>query len=231
MANKTGTVLSSMLGLRMEDPGETRFTSVAKLDAINLGQEMVINVLHNAFLDSLQVEDTAVTIASEKIRISNAGAAADLSFLPIRGGILSVYSEANSLWCTLMETRDIRRLGNSYLASSTTNPVAYVFGEYLYVENLTGDLTVWFLRVPLLFAVATIASSCTLEDSLADLVLDFAEAVLWRAGGKPKRGSEVYKTAFETVARLNARYREEMHRGQGTFTARDVALARRIMEE
>ena len=47
----TGTILSANLGLRLEDPSESVFTEAAKVDAINMGQRTVVNVVDNTYLD------------------------------------------------------------------------------------------------------------------------------------------------------------------------------------
>ena len=50
----TGNEMLANLGLRLEDPAESVFTSAAKLDSLNLGQKTVCNMVDNNYLAELQ---------------------------------------------------------------------------------------------------------------------------------------------------------------------------------
>ena len=109
----TGTELSSNLGLRLEDPAESVFTQAAKIDAINLAQKTVVNMVDNAYLTELE------EIANDKNPSS--GTAGEITFsaasvAPVRGGSTGIYDDTNDKWCTMIETKDLKRLENSYLS-------------------------------------------------------------------------------------------------------------------
>ena len=44
----TGNEMLSTLGLRLEDPQESSFTQAAKIDALNIAQISVVNLVNNA---------------------------------------------------------------------------------------------------------------------------------------------------------------------------------------
>ena len=49
----TGNEMLATLGLRLEDPAEASFTSTAKLDALNIAQRSVVNLVHNSYRGEL----------------------------------------------------------------------------------------------------------------------------------------------------------------------------------
>ena len=51
----TGNEMLDTLALRLEDPTSTAFTAAAKLDALNIAQREVVNIIHNGYLTDLQV--------------------------------------------------------------------------------------------------------------------------------------------------------------------------------
>jgi len=211
----TGNEMLANLGLRLEDPVESVFTSTAKLDALNLAQKTVVNMIDNAYLGELQ------TIANNKV--AGAGArwstctftTAFGSDLPIRNGIITIFDETNDVWCTKIEASDVKRLENSYLAGTSTNPIAFVFDETIYVQPPSCVLIdVWYLKSPTDLAVGTV--ECVLNIALQELVLDFAESQLWRMDAKSDRAQLAYTNALNVVKTLNERYQVEKPEGIGT---------------
>ena len=111
----TGNEMLSNLGLRLEDPAATVFTSDAKLDALNLAQATVVNMIDSGYLTELEQIVSATSTASDGTKTF---AAAGID--PVRGGISGIYSVTNSAWCTMVETKDLKRLENSYLSGTTS---------------------------------------------------------------------------------------------------------------
>jgi len=207
----TGTEMNSNLGLRLEDPAQSVFTESAKVDAINVAMKTVVNMLDNGYLTEMERIDNDQALSSGSVTFSSAG------ITPIRGGITGVYDETNNLWCTMVETKDLKRLENSYLSGTTSNPVAYVFQETIYVKPTSVALVdIWYLTEPTDYVVGALSAQCELNPALHELVLDFAEAQLWRMDSKSERAQSAYNNALNLVKVLNDRYQVEKPEGIGT---------------
>lgn len=214
----TGNDLSVNLGLRLEDPAQSVFTAQAKMDAVNLAQKTVVNMIDNTYLTELQTIKNDQSLTNGSVTFATAG------IDPIRGAIIGVFDETNDVWCTMIEPGDVKRLENSYLSGNTTNPVAYVFGSTIYVKPTSiATVDIWYLKSPTDFNHSDSGSTaggmgyqCELNDALQELVLDFAEAQLWRMDSKLDRASSAYNSAINVVKALNDRYQIEKPKGIGT---------------
>ena len=207
----TGTEMNSNLGLRLEDPAQSVFTEASKVDAINISMRTVCNMLDNGYLTEMERIDNDQALVSGNVTFSTAG------ITPIRGGITGIYDETNDKWCTMVETKDLKRLENSYLSGTTSNPVAYVFQETIYVKPTSVALIdIWYLTEPTDYVAGAITAECELNPALHELVLDFAEAQLWRMDAKPDRAQSAYNNALNLVKVLNDRYQVEKPEGIGT---------------
>jgi len=212
----TGTGMNSNLGLRLEDPAQSVFTEAAKIDAINISMRTVCNMLDNGYLTEMErIDNNQATGGGGDvpgaISFGNAG------ITPIRGGITGIYDETNDLWCTMVETKDLKRLENSYLSGTTSNPVAYVFQETIYVKPTSVALVdIWYLTEPTDYVAGAITAECELNPALHELILDFAEAQLWRMDAKADRAQSAYNNALNLVKVLNDRYQVEKPEGIGT---------------
>jgi len=207
----TGTGMNSNLGLRLEDPAQSVFTEAAKIDAINISMRTVCNMLDNGYLTEMERIVGNAGLASGVVSFSDAG------ITPIRGGITGIYDETNDLWCTMVETKDLKRLENSYLSGTTSNPVAYVFQEKIYVKPTSVALVdIWYLTEPTDYVAGAITAECELNPALHELILDFAEAQLWRMDAKADRAQSAYNNALNLVKVLNDRYQVEKPEGIGT---------------
>jgi hypothetical protein len=215
----TGNELSSNLGLRLEDPSETVFTKQAKVDAINIAQKTVVNMVDSGYLTELEQISSGNSTGSDGTKTF-----LSLGIDPIRGNISGIYSQTASKWCTMIEAKDVKRLENSYLAGSATNPVAYIFNETIYVKpSQVHTIDIWYLTSPTDFVysdsgsgVGGMASDCALNPALHELVLDLAESQLWRMDGKIDRGTTSYTNALNIIKVLNERYQVEKPQGIGT---------------
>jgi hypothetical protein len=210
----TGNEMLATLGLRLEDPAEASFTSTAKLDALNIAQRSVVNLVHNSYLGELQVIVSNQVMSAYSITYAVLTAHSD-GGQPIRNGIIAV-KIYNGKWCTMIEPGDQKRLENTYLATSTTNPVAYVFGEKVFVDGSSaeGALDVWYLRQPISIAANT--TECELNIALHEIVIDLAESQLWKMDAKMDRAAAASASATAQITALNARYPAEAPGGIGT---------------
>ena len=219
-----------MLGLRLEDPSEASFTSATKIKAINIAQRTVVNLIDNAYLTELQNIDSYTLHATNGFT-ANALTSGSSAFLslgvdPIRGGVIAVkgynktgaegsYVVSDLGFANMIEPQDVKRLENSYLAGSTSNVVAYVFKESLYVEPTTVEaVDIWFLKNPT--DIANDDTECELNIALHEVILDFAESQLWKMDNKPDRAGVAYTNAINQIKALNERYQVEKPKGIGT---------------
>ena len=208
----TGNELIANLGLRLEDPAKSVFTESAILDALNLAQKTVCNMVDNAYLVELQSIAENKTVTSG---VCSFDTAFGTNVNPLRNRITGVYDEDNNLWCTMIEAKDAKRLENSYLSGSVSNAVAYVFADNIYVKPISvSTIDVYYLKVPTDLQANT--TECELNIALQGLVLDFAEAQLWRMDAKSDRANLAYNNAITMVKTLNDRYQVEKPQGIGT---------------
>tara|TARA_R100001443_G_scaffold16322_6_gene26311 strand:+ start:1475 stop:2149 length:675 start_codon:yes stop_codon:yes gene_type:complete len=220
----TGTELSSNLGLRLEDPAESIFTASAKVDAINLAQKTVVNMLHNGYLTELEATQAGTTSGSSAehavFKSSYVSFASAGNIDPIRGGVVGVRDANNNRWCTMIEAGDVKRLENSYLSGTTSNPVAFVVSQEVHVlpSSIT-SIYVYYIKSPTDFTSTdsdSMATECELNPALQEIVLDFAEAQLWRMDAKPDRAQLSYNNALAMIKTLNDRYAIDGPEGIGT---------------
>jgi hypothetical protein len=225
-----GTEMVDMLGLRLEDPSEASFTSATKIKAINIAQRTVVNLIDNAYLTELQNIDSYTLHATNGFTAnaltSGSSAFSSLGVDPIRGGVIAVkgynktgaegsYVVSDLGFANMIEPQDVKRLENSYLAGSTSNVVAYVFKESLYVEPTTVEaVDIWFLKNPT--DIANDDTECELNIALHEVILDFAESQLWKMDNKPDRAGVAYTNAINQIKALNERYQVEKPKGIGT---------------
>jgi len=203
--------MNSNLGLRLEDPAQSVFTEASKVDAINISMRTVCNMLDNGYLTEMERIIPDEGLSSGSVTFSEAG------ITPIRGGITGIYDETNDKWCTMVETKDLKRLENAYLSGTTSNPVAYVFQKTIYVKPTSVALIdIWYLTEPTDYVAGAITAECELNPALHELVLDFSEAQLWRMDAKSDRAQSAYNNALNQVKILNERYQFEKPEGIGT---------------
>ena len=239
----TGNQMLDTLALRLEDPSSTAFTFAAKLDALNIAQREVVNIIHNGYLTDLQVIDSQSVHATNafqnnQLAVSTANVTfASAGIAPIRNGIIAIkvynlgssgsgsYAASSMGFANMIEPRDIKRLENSYLAGTDTNPVAYVFQETIFVEigtdvtslgsgGTTHGIDIWYLKQPT--ALVANDTECELNIALHTLVVDLAEHQLWKMDNKADRGALAYNNAISQITALNERYATESPNGIGT---------------
>ena len=198
----TGNQMITSMGLRLEDPAQSVFTQSAVLDALNQSQRTVCNLVHHSYLVELQTIAEDKTVTSGKCAFSTAFG---VDVNPLSNAITGVYDETNNLWCTMIEASEVKSLENQYLNGDSTNPVAYVFADSIYVKPTTiGTIDVWYVKSPTDLTASN--TECELNIALQEMVLDFAEAQLWRMDSKSDRANSAYNSALTMVKTLNDKY-------------------------
>jgi len=188
----TGDIMVDMLGLRLEDTEESSFSSDAKIKSLNLAQKTVVNLIHNAYLTELEVEDADEAVTSGSIAFS------ELSSVPVRNSIISVMiSDGN--YATMIDVRDVAKTQNSLLSGTSTTPVSYIFDEKIYIlPTDTESLDVRYLKEPTDITDSS-SSESLLNESLHEIILDFAESLLWRMDAQSDRAASAYTSASNYV--------------------------------
>lgn len=142
----TAADMIDLLALRLEDAGKGKFPDGFKLTALNNGQIRVAQMLDNHYLTELQLLETNIAVTS--------GVAA-LSLLDkdvLRGGegiqMIKKY-DTGGLYMNMIDIKNIKSTENSFLAGSSTNPLAYVFANNIYIlpTSITA-IDVWYLKMP-----------------------------------------------------------------------------------
>ena len=123
----TGNEMLSTLSLRLEDPSSTAFTAAARLDALNIAQKEVVNIIHNGYLTELQVISVHVDhvtngFTTNKLAVGDDASLtfAAASIAPIRNGIIAIkvynltggsgsYAKNSLGFANMIEPRDIKR--------------------------------------------------------------------------------------------------------------------------
>jgi len=214
MAAQTTAQLVTTLGIRMEDPGEDKFTATQKLATLNYTQIKTAQMLDIMYLSELQEVDTQAMTATSLTFAS-------LSFDPLDGeqGIIAVMDAASD-WVTKTTLEEQRRLDNTLLASDATNKVYFIFDEKIWVSvggGATDDLTVYYIRdIP---AMVSAGQAPILNEALYDIILRFAGASLWRADDNIDRADADDKEALDYVDALNQL--AEMKRPLGVGTKKE----------
>mgnify|MGYP003110227015 FL=1 len=208
--------MHTKLGLRLEDTGENNFNTATKDSALNSAQRMVANFLHEAYLTELEFKDS-VTISGTGglITLDGSNATNKSSQVPIRNSIRAV--QLGTKYAIRIPFSDVKKLENEYLGADSVNPVYWVFGNNVTIRPnaQVGGFTsavLYYLKTP-----ADISSSQEpiLNSALHDIMIDLAEAELWRMDNKADRSQLAKASAMEQIKMLNDRYTIEQPTGVG----------------
>jgi hypothetical protein len=218
----TRTQMHTKLGLRLEDTGENNFNTATKDSALNSAQRMVANFLHEAYLTELEFKDS-VTISGTGglITLDGGNATNKSSQVPIRNSIRAV--QLGTKYAIRIPFSDAKKLENEYLGADSVNPVYWVFGNNVTIRPnaQVGGFTsavLYYLKTPTDMAPAsggTAEVQPILNSALHDIMIDLAEAELWRMDNKPDRSQLAKASAMEQIKMLNDRYAIEQPTGVG----------------
>ena len=161
-------------------------------------------------LTELETKET-VTLSSGVYDLAN------LTDTPIRNGVYAVYNNNATIgaFLNLIEFKDVKRLENTYLGASTSNPVGYIFQNNIHsFPDINDSVDIYFLKKPLNISNG---QDCTLDEALHESVVDFAEAQLWKMDGQQTRASSAQENAMGMLSTLNTRLEAEKPQGVGTY--------------
>ena len=202
--NTTATLLAQ-LGNRVENPEATKFTTAAKLLALNRAQDKLCLYIDGEYLTELQTVSGATALTASAYDFSG------LSVLNGRMGIIAVRDEtAGGIpqdYLKPMTLEQQKRLENTLLTADATNKVFYIFANSIvcsYGGEGTENIYIYYLAEP---TTLVSAGSGDLSTNLEGILLDFAEAFLWANDGKRDRRSKALKRGLDTVKKMNEEVR------------------------
>lgn len=205
----TSSEMTTLLGLRMEDTGEANFTAAMKYSALNVAQRTAANFLNESYLTEL--ETRANPTLSQQDKTAGYYSFGSSTIQPIRNRVHAVqvkYADG-FIWCMLIPFVDVKKTENVYLGADIGNPLAYVFGNKLYVRPFFEDISgmaIYYLNSP---SDIDASNDCILNASLHDIVVDLAESELWRMDSNSNRSQAARSSAMSQIEILNARYESE----------------------
>jgi hypothetical protein len=172
----------------------------------------VVNLSDNSLLTELEEVETKTTTASGTFLLTG------LIGTPVRNGIFAVRNNDTTVdaYINLIDFKDIKRLENSYLGSDISNPVGWVFKNTLYIEPQdANEVDIYYLKKP--SDIGESGSDCTLDESLHEVVVDFAESQLWKMDGQYTRATSAQTNGANILTALNSRVVAEKPQGVGTY--------------
>lgn len=168
-----------MLGLRLEDENEDKFSAALKLSALNWAQLQLTNLIHPAYLTELEEKQFDITCALADSDDEGSIAFNELTYQPLVNGIQQVKIHDGS-FAHMIELDEVRKTVNAWLKGTNRRPLAYVHNERIYVaaDDDTQHIDVWYLREPATMqTIFTIASFDTAPTDILNPDLDARHCV------------------------------------------------------
>ena len=149
MAGFTTLEMVDMLGLRLEDANEDKFSAALKLSALNWAQLRLTNLIHPAYLKELEVKQFDITCALDTNDDEGSIAFSELTYQPLINGIQEVKIHDGN-FAHMIEPGEVRKTVNAWHQGTNKRPLAYVRNERIYVaaDDDTQHIDVWYLREP-----------------------------------------------------------------------------------
>lgn len=192
--------LLDRLSERVEDPSTynsngTNYTRAELVNAVNNAQRIMVNLMDNKFFPTLQANVTGV---SEPYECSTSnlsgftGRASDIYTIKVNGG----------KYCAIIDKENVKILDNAYTIGTTDAPIAYIDRNHIFVSPASvSTIDVSYHKLPT--DITDNQSNDYEFGGLEDIVLDLAEAELWKIDNKPQRSQLVYQTAIDHINVLN----------------------------
>ena len=204
----TGDQLNTQLGFRLEDTAESIFTKQQKVDAINNAMNQVVVLVDNTYLSELETSVSG-SVSNGQALFSDLFSAYGN---PTRAMIIAVRDFSggvNKKWFSILDVKDIKERDNAYLAGTSDNPICQIFAESFQIQpDTVNQIKVWFYKTPTSYtynSASSMATECQLNRALEGIVLDLAEAELWRSDGRTDRANIAVQNAMQTIQVLNGR--------------------------
>ena len=197
------TIMDAQLGRRLADEKSSKFNQLSRIDAVNNSMLRIANLLDNDMLEELRTTETVAPTTGEY-------ALSGLATAIVRNGLEKVYDVTNGKWLHLVDTKDLEKENNLYLAPGTNYGIAYIYGATLFIDPHSASVKVYHLGQPTPYVQSSNeGDECPLNAGLHPLVLDLAEAELWKMDGKGEKALAIMNIVNTEISTLNARAEAE----------------------
>jgi len=201
--------MTTLLGLRLEDPSEVNFTSATKINALNVGQRTLVNLIHESYLTELEQVYLALP-TSPWDPTANGYLALGTLFTPLRNRIMAIEVKYGGgyKFGAMVPFYDAKDIENSYLTPDESSPVAWVVNNKLHIRPYA---TLTAIKIYHLSSPSAIASNANspLNAGLHDIIVDLAEAELWKMDNNVSRSQLAREMGIQQIQVLNERYGAE----------------------
>ncbi len=207
------TELITHLQYRLEDDtSNTDFDVNQKLNALNAGQRTLCNLLDNHYLTELETISTSLPTQATSWSTTNASVC-EVVGKPdsIRNGIVRVLDKTNNRFCDIMPGSKPELLSNNYIVGDNSGSgtiigsYAFVFANKVYVAPSSILLVdIWYLKHPNKL-INDADDEPELDEGLHDILLDLAEAELWKSDNQQNRATAAENKAMAQIEVLNTR--------------------------
>jgi hypothetical protein len=137
--------MMSLLSIRLADIAGSAFTEDERLTFLNNAQLKLARKINAKYFTELEVLETSRTATAGKYAISS------LANTVLKGGegILKVKINGGK-YCTELDMDMIKRTETTYYAGSLTNPLYYIYNNYIYVSNGQTNpvIVIYYLKIP-----------------------------------------------------------------------------------
>tara|TARA_R100000808_G_C2153729_1_gene164258 strand:+ start:5316 stop:5969 length:654 start_codon:yes stop_codon:yes gene_type:complete len=213
------------LSIKLEDVGNTVFSTTDKGHAIGIAQRTIASILDATYLKELERKSTNVSTSVSWISRIEEVDLHEKGIYPYGNKITLVQvptasNVAQRGMCKMVGPDFIDQDKNQYISSDIHEIMVCHYGKKLLfsvtnARNFPGFCHITYIVDPVeLTDYTNIQSSIPLSTSLHRLVLDIAEAELWHRDKKYERSITSYTKAHTTLKTLNERlsddYREQI---------------------
>jgi len=204
-AGDISDALVADLELRLEDAASSTFTDAIKFKALEVAQIQLAHMLDNSYLTELETLEQTLTVSSSYVAFSGLANTVFRGHEGIIRAALQFGGAGSYYWCTRLDIDRLKRLENTYMDGSDTNPLFWTFQQRVYFDATTPNndkAKILYLKYP---TAITTSVDPTLNSSLHPLMVIMAEAYCWALDGKLDRRKAALDIAFTEIKNLNER--------------------------
>lgn len=190
--------LINRLGERVEDPDNVSFDDTLKINVLNIALDQMISLLDKTYFPALEGEVTNQSLSSGALAYSSltnfTGDSQDIRKVQIYNGD----------WCEIIDfEKEIDDLNNAYTAPSSAYPKAYLRESKIVISGTTSNINVYYYKTATALANDSTAYPHPLFTE--NILLDLAEAELWKQDNKLDRSNVAYSRAIDQINVANQR--------------------------
>ncbi len=160
------------LALKIEDPKSEIFTPWYRRQMLEHAQLKLTHLLHASLLTELEVIESNFTVTTGVTEVMNpANLTGRYSIVRGRDGIVQIKIYSTGRVMAILDFPDVKKTNNaSFLAGSTINPLAYIFGNKINtLPTSISAVDVAYLRFPAPLRATFLASGGSLTTIVCDI--------------------------------------------------------------